>query len=219
VLPEGLLAPRVALIAAVALAGVALLAAAALGVAGRPLAIPIVLLALILSAGYSAPPLRLHSSGLGEATVALIVPGLTPLLGYHLQTGTLDGLPLLATAPLMLLQGAMALTIHFPDAEADARVGKRTLVVRLGSASARLHNAAIVAAYAILPLVVLGGLPPVVAAAAAATAPLAAWQIARVHRGAWNTSSAQDSLAFGGIALLMTAGVAETLAFLALAGR
>ena len=56
---------------------------------------------------YSAPPLRLHSRGLGELTVALIVPVLTPLVGYTIQQGAPGRLPLLAVTPLACFQVAM----------------------------------------------------------------------------------------------------------------
>src|SRR5215211_3456971 len=125
--------------------------------------------ALVLSWMYSAPPLRLHSRGLGELTTALLVAGMTPLVGFYLQTGRV-GLPLLGVLPLCCLQFAMLLTIEFPDAAGDASVGKRTLVVRLGGArAARLLGLLLLAAYAGLPLLVALGLPAHVAAGATVT--------------------------------------------------
>ena len=52
---------------------------------------------------------------------------------------TCDGGELLALSivPLALLQFAMLVAIEFPDAVGDAATGKRTLVVRLGAATAR----------------------------------------------------------------------------------
>jgi 1,4-dihydroxy-2-naphthoate octaprenyltransferase len=178
----------------------------------------LLLLALLLAWSYSAPPLQLHSRGLGELTVALVVPGLTPLVGFYLQTGRLDGLSLLAVVPLCCLQFAMLLVVEFPDAVGDAVAGKRTLVVRLGGArAARLHSVALLVAYAALPLLVLGGLPPVVAAVAALGTPLAAWQGWRVLHGAWKERNSWNGLALWSVVLLMGTATVELLAFLGLA--
>ena len=217
VLPAGLLPPRVALIAAVGLALLALGATFVLGLwlQPAPLTIPLLLLALLLAWGYSAPPLRLHSRGIGELTTALLVPGVTPVVGYYLQAGRLELLPFLAVFPLCCFQFAMLLSINFPDAAGDAVTGKRTLVVRLGSEqAARLYVAILSAAYLSLPLLVWSGLPLPVALAAGLLAPAAAWQIWRVRRGAWADPAAWDSLAFWSIGLLMGTAALETAAFL-----
>jgi 1,4-dihydroxy-2-naphthoate octaprenyltransferase len=216
VLPKGLLEPRVALYLALALAASALGAALALALIVRSGAwtLLLVVLALVLAWAYSAPPLRLHSRGLGELTTALLVAGMTPLVGFYLQTGRV-GLPLLGVLPLCCLQFVMLLTIEFPDAVGDAAAGKRTLVVRLGAATAaRLLVLVLLAAYAILPLLVALGLPLHVAAGAAVTAPLAAWQGWRVRHGAWADPACWNSLGFWAIALLMGTATAELVAFL-----
>ena len=220
VLPAGLLPPAVALWTAIALGGVALGVALVLALIVRPglVTLLLLLLALLLAWGYSAPPLRLHSRGLGELTVALVVPGLTPLVGFYLQTGRLERLPLLAVVSLCCLQFAMLLVVEFPDAVGDAAAGKRTLVVRLGGTRAAwLYGGALVVAYAALPLLVRGGLPPLVAAAVALGAPLAAWLGWRVLGGAWDEQSLWNDLAFWSVTLLMGTAAMELLAFLGLA--
>lgn len=217
VLPEGLLPPRVALITAILLGLLALSAATVLtsAVQPGPLTLPLLLTALLLAWSYSAPPLQLHSRGLGELTVALLVPGLTPLVGYYLQTGRLDRLPVLVVIPLCCLQFAMLLAIEFPDMAGDALAGKRTLAVRLGgAAAARLHTIALLIAYAVLPLLILAGLPPLVAGAAGLGAPVAVWQGYRVVRGGWREPDRWNSVAFWAIALLMGTAAAELLALL-----
>ncbi|HEX6386903.1 MAG TPA: prenyltransferase, partial [Anaerolineae bacterium] len=149
VLPANLLPPRVALAAAVCLAMLALGATAVLGLwlQPQPLTIPLLLLALWLAWAYSAPPFHLHSRGLGEVTTALLVPGLTPVLGFYLQTGQLALLPFLAVAPLCCFQFNMLLSINFPDAIGDAYANKRTLIVRLGGEpAASLYVAVLIAA-------------------------------------------------------------------------
>jgi 1,4-dihydroxy-2-naphthoate octaprenyltransferase len=96
--------------------------------------------ALVLSWEYSAPPLRLHSSGLGELAVALVVTALVPFFGFYLQAPDLVGVRvlLLAVAPLCCLQFAMLLAIEVPDAVGDRAVGKRTLVVALAPSAREL---------------------------------------------------------------------------------
>ena len=215
-LQDGYLAPRTALITALCLALLAVAAALFLALVVRtgPLTLPIILLTLLLAWGYSAPPIRLHARGLGELTTTLIVPGLTPILGFYLQSGRIGPPILLAIVPLLGLQLATHLSVNFPDALSDAAAGKRTLVVRYGTGAGRLYVLALIAAYAVLPLVALAGLPPTVAAAAALTAPLAAWQAWRIARGAWARPATWSSVAFVSIILLIGTAALEGLAFL-----
>ncbi len=217
VLVEGQIRTQTALVAALLLMAVALGAGIALAFQAGPLALGLVLLGIVAAWEYSAPPLRLHSTGLGEIAAAVTVTGLTPLAGFAGQAGVLAWLPVIALLPLCCLQFAMLLTVDFPDVEGDTRAGKRTLVVRLGGArAARLHGAALALAYLLLPLAVLAGLPPLVAVAMALPAPLAAWQGWRVARGAWADPAQHDSVAFWGIGLLIGTGALALAAFLVL---
>jgi 1,4-dihydroxy-2-naphthoate octaprenyltransferase len=220
VLPERWLAPRVALWVAIGLGVFALGVAVVLAVAVRPGVQTFVLIAvaLALAWSYSAPPLRLHSRGVGELTTAVLAPGMTPLVGFYLQMGHL-ATPLLGVLPLCCMQFAMLLAIEFPDAAGDAAVGKRTLLVRLGGhRAARLHALALLTAYALLPLLIALGLPVVVAASVCLGAPIAAWQGWRVLRGAWADQTSWNSLGLCAVGLLMSTTTAELLAFLHLAG-
>ncbi len=131
VLVAGRLAPEVAERAALAAAGASLgLAAWVLVV--EPAVAAIGALALLGGWYYSAPPLRIHSSGWGEFEASVIVVVLTPLAW--------------AAAGLMPLHLAMLAGLHLPDREADAATGKRTLVVRAGPAATRLAIPVLVAA-------------------------------------------------------------------------
>ncbi len=217
VLVDGRVAPAVALGITLFFGTVGVVAGLVLAIVhdAGSLAPGMILLAAVLALGYSAPPLRLHSRGLGELTVAVIVTLLTPLLGYKLQAGRLALAPLLAVAPLFALQFAMMLTLELPDATGDAIVGKRTLVVRLGSAGAvRLHNAALVAAYVALPFLICSGLPPLAAGAVLLSAPVAIWQAVRLARGSWTDPTTWDSTSFWAIGLLVGPAVSELAAFL-----
>ncbi len=89
VLVKGNVAPRAALVAALVLGAGSFIAA--LELCGHApdsrFAFPLALLIIALSWCYSAPPVRLLSRGLGEATTALVVTLLTPLLGFYTQSG------------------------------------------------------------------------------------------------------------------------------------
>jgi len=217
VLPEGTLSPRVALVAALVLAGVALLATAIVTAASAsPVQTMLLLLmALFLAWSYSSPPLFLNRRGWGELTGAVLVPILTTLVGFQLQTGQLALMPLLAALPLSCFQFAMLLSVNFPDAEGDAAVNKRTLVVKLGRQRAGgLFVGALFLAYGLLPLLIWLGLPPQAAGAVLLTLPIAIWQAWRIRRGAASDPSQWNALAFWSIGLLMSATLLELIAFI-----
>jgi 1,4-dihydroxy-2-naphthoate octaprenyltransferase len=128
---------------------------------------------------YSAPPFKLHSRGLGELTVALIVTTLTPLYSLALQVGSWPRvesmlLPFgLMILPLAILQFTRILVLNIPDYAADREVGKKTLVVRLGIRRAIvLYCALQIVAYAAIPVLVRVGLAWLVAGTVAMSAPL-----------------------------------------------
>jgi 1,4-dihydroxy-2-naphthoate octaprenyltransferase len=221
VLPDGALPPGVALGAALVLGVVALGAGLALAMraSDRLLLLPLAVVMTTLAWAYSAPPLRLAARGLGELTTAAVVTLCVPLLGYYLQAGEFHPRILAACLLPCLLQIAMLLAIELPDAAGDAATGKRTLVVRLGALTgARLYASLTITAFAVLPLLAQGVLPPRVAIAPLALAPLAIWQAARVVRGGYADPARWDSVAFWAVALLagsaaVALGAAVTLAY------
>ena len=173
----------------VSLAFVALLSTAML-VRGETPALAWAVFAMMLlgSYFYSAPPLRLVSSGYGEFIAALIVSALVPSLAYTIQTGAMHRLLFLATAPLVLFNFAMIMAFEVPDYGTDLNYGKRTLMVRLGwETGMRLHDAAIITAVVALLAGALLGLPSRVTVGLLIVLPLAAaqaWQMGRLRRGA-----------------------------------
>lgn len=215
VLPAGGVAPEVALRAAVgsALAAGAAGLVLALLVRPGPWTLPLLVLALALAWGYSGPPTRLHSRGLGEVFGALLLTGLTPTFGYYLQLGRLEPWILLVLLPLCCLQFAMLVTVSLPDVAGDRAVGKRTLAVILGGGwVARLAAMAVVAAFAAVPLWLAADLPPPAALALAAWSPLAVWQAWRLIRR-WDDPGSWGSLGFWGIGLVMGPAASLLVAF------
>jgi 1,4-dihydroxy-2-naphthoate octaprenyltransferase len=216
VLVENRLPPRAGLNAALLLAGIAFAANLIVSIFVRPGLLTFLWfsLAQALAWFYSAPPLRLHSRGVGEFVTMVLVTLLTPLTGFYLQTGEFAWLPILAVVPLCCFQFAMLLSVEFPDVEGDRRAGKYTLVVRLGPPSAaRLYVALLIVAYAALPLLVHVGLPPGAALAVLALLPLAGWQLWRMSRGDWARPARWNVLTFYTLVLLLFTAAAEMLAF------
>lgn len=111
----------------------------------------IMLVILIFSIGYSAPPLKLITRGLGEADVMLVLNLLVPLFGYmlfrneeHVSASLLWG----AIIPPALVEFVRMMVMNMADVVGDAQAGKLTLVVRLGlHRSAAWHMAGTVGAY------------------------------------------------------------------------
>src|SRR5258707_8655473 len=100
----------------------------------------------------------------------------------------------------------MLISVALPDMEGDALAKKRTLVVRLGrTTTRRIYLVLLALAYGLLPLLVMAGLPPLVAGGYGLTAlfsvPLGWW----VWRGAWSQPTAWGWIAFFSISLLIRA--------------
>ncbi|MDB4954492.1 MAG: UbiA prenyltransferase [Myxococcales bacterium] len=217
VLAGGELPRAVALVAAIVLAATGIALTAILSRHAAALTTPTLALVLVLAWEYSAPPLRLCATGLGELDTAIVVTVLVPWLGFYLQAPDLRGGELLALSivPLALLQLAMLVAIEFPDAAGDAATNKRTLVVRLGAArGATLYVVITIAAYA-WPLVAAAfGLPLRVALAALVPAPIAVWRIARIRDHA--DPAAFERLTFFAVFLLVATSAAELVAWISL---
>jgi 1,4-dihydroxy-2-naphthoate octaprenyltransferase len=122
--------------------GVTLLAAAALlGLALIELRGPAILvfglIGVALGVSYSLPRIQLAARGIGEAAIAIAF-GVLPVTGAAwLQSGRLDGASVVISVPVSLWVAAILLMNEVPDQAADARAGKATLVVRLGTEATR----------------------------------------------------------------------------------
>jgi 1,4-dihydroxy-2-naphthoate octaprenyltransferase len=93
---------------------------------------------LTLGLLYSMPGAQLSARGAGEAAVAAGL-GVLPVLGAAwLQTGRIDSGALLLCIPVSCWVAAILVINEVPDAEADRRAQKHTLVVRFGARGARI---------------------------------------------------------------------------------
>jgi 1,4-dihydroxy-2-naphthoate octaprenyltransferase len=119
-----------------------------------------VLLAVIAVFGwqYSVPPLALIRRGVGELDNAALGGLVLPLYGGAVAGGSLRAVGL-ASVPFFVLVFLNLLGVHWPDREADAAVGKRTLVVRWSPGRLRAAYV-LVAAAAALSVLVLSPAPP-----------------------------------------------------------
>jgi len=81
---------------------------------------------------YTAPPVRLARTGLGELLVGLNLGPLMVLGSTYVQTQTVSWEPVVASLPVGLLIALVLWINQFQDMQADAAVGKNHWVVRLG---------------------------------------------------------------------------------------
>ena len=131
---------------------------------------------------YALPPVALERRGLGEIDNALLGAFAMPLMGYAAQTGTLTLPAVLALAPVFALVLVNLLGTHWPDRAADARVGRRSLVLVLGPSALRVHNLLLVFAYGSTALLAGRVLPPAAAAGLLLSLPVGIWAAATYTR-------------------------------------
>jgi 1,4-dihydroxy-2-naphthoate octaprenyltransferase len=86
---------------------------------------------------YSAPPLRLSRTRLGEAAMAVTMGFLVPGMGYYMIRGGFDAGFLMLALPLFFYGWFFMISVEMPDRESDRISGKNTLVVRRGAGYAR----------------------------------------------------------------------------------
>lgn len=148
---EGLISPGAVLATSIIFIIAAVVIGISLALMKGPLVIALGLAGIISGFFYTAPPFRFAYRGIGELLVGINF-GLLIVIGtYYVQTGAVTPAAIAASLPLTLLVAAIIIINEFQDSEADARVGKRTLVVRLGTRQGSIMFAAVVlAAYACL---------------------------------------------------------------------
>ena len=169
---ENLLSPRAVLALSVSLLAAAVAVGAALTVLRGPYIVLFGVIGIASGVFYTAPPVNLASRGLGEFFIGLNFGVLTVAGSYFVQARAVSWEIVAASLPLAGLIAAIVFINEFQDMNADARAGKRTLVVRMGLQKASKVHAWIVlssfvpivlgAASGLMPrttLVALGALP------------------------------------------------------------
>ncbi|MFC6976063.1 prenyltransferase [Halomicroarcula sp. GCM10025709] len=146
-------------------------------VTGQLSATAVVFLGVIALAGlgYSLPPTAFIRRGVGELVNALLGGLLLPLYGTT-TVGTPTVADGVALVPFCCLIGCNLLATHWPDRDADASVGKRTLAVRLPpDRLRRLYWLLAGSAVVVTGLSYETVLPPLVVAGQAGSLPLVLW--------------------------------------------
>lgn len=133
---------------------------------------------------YTAPPVRLVATGIGELFIGLDFGVLMVLGAYYTQVTQLSWEAAAASLPVAFLISAVLYINEFQDMKADQAVGKNQIVVRLGRRRAVAgYGLLMMAIYSSLVLgVVLVGVSPF-ALLGLLTLPLAwqGYQVARAH--------------------------------------
>src|SRR3984893_7569865 len=116
----------------------------------------------LLSAAYTAPPLRLKKRGLGEPTVLVVWGPLMVGGTYYAATGTIPAAVVLASLPYALLCTTVLMGKHIDKIPWDAPDGTRTLPVLLGERRPRaVTKAMMVAFYPLVAVLVAAGTLPI----------------------------------------------------------
>jgi 1,4-dihydroxy-2-naphthoate octaprenyltransferase len=138
-------------------------------------------LGVLISFGYTAPPLRFVYRGLGELVVALGFGPMMLLGAYVVQTGGLiSAEAVVLSIPVAILVALILYVNEIPDRRSDARAGKRTLPVRLGRETViNLYLGAALAAFVVVAGGVVAGILPIPSLVALLALPL----VPRIHQG------------------------------------
>ncbi|HVP29550.1 MAG TPA: 1,4-dihydroxy-2-naphthoate polyprenyltransferase [Myxococcota bacterium] len=135
-----------------ALAGAALLGLVLVFAGGWPILVAGAL-SLLAAWAYTGGPWPLAYHGLGDLAVFLFF-GIVGVIGAHfVQAGGVSTLALAAAIPVGALCTAILAVNNLRDRLGDARVGKRTLAVRLGDGPTRVYYALLLGVAFATPLV------------------------------------------------------------------
>jgi 1,4-dihydroxy-2-naphthoate octaprenyltransferase len=189
VIQERLLAPGQVLTAAIgclaAGAGIGLYLVFRLTPVGARLALLAVgLVGMVIAWFYEAPPFKFgHRSGLGEAVCVLGCGPVVAFGAYLVQARHVAWPALVVGLPVGMLMGLVLFINEFHDVYADRAVGKRTLVVALGTSAASMILAVVLfLTYALTVALVVARVLPVLALLTLATVPLAWFAFARCRK-------------------------------------
>jgi 1,4-dihydroxy-2-naphthoate octaprenyltransferase len=117
---------------------------------------------LVVSVGYTAPPLRFKKRGLGEPSVFLVWGPLMIGGTYFAATGQLTPLVLLASVPYAILSTAVLMGKHIDKLPWDSKLGIGTVPVLMGEDRARTLTRLMMASFYVIvvALVLIKALSP-----------------------------------------------------------
>jgi 1,4-dihydroxy-2-naphthoate polyprenyltransferase len=149
----GLIAPGTVLMSALIAFGLAVVIGIYLvAVGGWPIVV-IGALSVLSGFAYTGGPFPLGYNGLGDLFVFVFF-GFVAVIGtYYVQALTVSDAAWLASIPVGALGTAILVVNNLRDAATDAKCGKRTLIVRLGTTAGRVEYLALLALAFATPLV------------------------------------------------------------------
>lgn len=160
---------------------------------------------------YSAPPIRLVTSGYGELTITFLVAVLLPVYGFVLQKGELHRLLAMTTFPLFALHLAMMISLELPHYASDLKHDRNVFLVRVGwQRSMLIHNLLILCAFLILSLALIFGMPYKIGLPVFLVLPLGLlqiWQMRRIadgHKPDWTLLTSVAVFLFGSTVYLLS---------------
>lgn len=143
-----------------------------------------------------SPLLCLFAPGMGFGPVMIL--GTLVALGARL-----DATAITVSVISLLLVSELLLINQIPDAEADRKIGRRHLVITLGTrAAARLVSALFLSGYAVLVVGIVTGWLPLPSILSLATAPFALWLVWKLP-GALNQPDSLNTLLGTNVAILL----------------
>ncbi|MDP9069340.1 MAG: prenyltransferase [Actinomycetota bacterium] len=169
---------------------------------------------VFLSIFYTAPPLKLVHRGVGEIAVALGFGPIMVLGTYFVIAQRLTFEAFYASLPVAIFIMLVLYVNQVPDKPADAKTGKRTIVVRLPKeAIIKGYAASVVVAFALIAIGALTGIMPIWTLLALGTIPLAL----KVHKALTSHYESPYELMDGmakNIMLHLFAGLALSMGYL-----
>lgn len=216
VLPSGILSPLVALRAAQVWAGISLVFLVVVAIQMPVLGL-LGVLVMLAAWFYSAPPLGLVNRGWGELTASIISALCVPFAGLALQTGPnfLSPIFFIVCLPLVLIHISMLIAFEFPDLEADAAFGKRTLTVHLGlGRAAWLHDGLIGGVFILYGVFARLGYTGAAGRYVFLVLPLALWQMIRIRWYVRHPKASYHWLTMGAVSLFGFTAIMWLLGFL-----
>lgn len=160
---------------------------------------------------YSAPPLRLESSGYGELVYSSLVTLLVPAFSYYIQAESIHRLIAMSSFPLLGLGLAMQIAQQISMYASDLSFERKNLTIRLGWNNAMtIHNMLILGAYLLMGIAAAFGFPDFAWIAGLLSIPaglLQIWQMWRIGQGGrpnWSALNLNAIVTFAGLAYLFT---------------
>ncbi len=132
---------------------------------------------------YTASPLRIGYTPLGELAILIAFGPCVAVGSFYVQTGVLALVPLLASIPVGLLVALILFINGFQDHDADKAVGKKTLIVTMGKKRAASGLGILLTLYFVMIIFgVAGGYFPLLSLVVFLGLPLAIKATLTAHR-------------------------------------